>query len=130
VKLLALDTPAIEPAVHSWFGDAQDEVKVVRLKEALERAPADPTVSYLLGRKLFLAQGYTEAAPYLEAALAGSLPESIRREAWRLKVEGAFLGGDCAQVREAAAAAPPFSEVFTAQAKEWVARCDALTAAR
>lgn len=126
VKLAALDTPAIEGAVHGWFGEAQDEVKVVRLKDALLRAPGDPTVSYLLGRKLFLAQGYAEAAPYLRDALAGALPKSVRREAWRLALEGAFRGGDCGAVREAAARVEAFSEIFTAQANEWVARCDAL----
>ena len=63
------------------------------------------------------------ALEHLEHALAGELPEAIRREALRLQLEAAYLAGDCGAVRHRVGLLPPLGEAFARVAREWAARC-------
>jgi hypothetical protein len=124
VKLTALESPTTQKAIFSYFKTGGDDVKLLVLREALKDHESDITLNYLLGRKLAQSSAPTLALPYLTAALnPGLLPESIRKEALRLQLEALFLSGDCAGVDDAIGKLPGFSAAFTAQAKQWQARC-------
>lgn len=124
VKLAALESKAIGPAIWSYFRAGRDEVKLLVLREALQAEPRNPFVSYLLGRRLVQGQEPTLALRYLEEALSGSLPDSIRREALRLKLEAEYLAGDCAAVRTTAGRLPGYGASFKSIAQRWLDRCE------
>ncbi|HEY8212106.1 MAG TPA: hypothetical protein VIG99_31710 [Myxococcaceae bacterium] len=110
-------------ALWAYFKPGREEVKLLRLREALERDPENPYLSYLLGRRA--AQDAPKlAARYLEKALQKELPDSIRREAIRLRLESLYRSGDCAGVRNDAGQLPDLGAALKARAAEWVERCD------
>lgn len=121
VKLMALKSPSA-PAVFEYFRPGADDVKLLRLREALDGDQRNPVLAYLLGRRL------SQVAPklslgYLSTALAEDIPDSIRREALRLSIESAYLAGDCAQVRDQVGKLPDLGLAFKRRATEWVERC-------
>jgi len=124
VKLFAAQTGnASGQALLAYFRPGREEVKLLRLREALERDPENQYVSYLLGRRS--AQDAPRlAARYLEKALQKELPDSIKREAIRLRLEALFLSGDCAGVRNDAGQLPDLGAALKARAAEWVERCE------
>jgi hypothetical protein len=124
VKLAAVQSAnASGAALLSYFKPGREEVKLLRLREALERDPENQFLSYLLGRRA--AQDAPKlAARYLEKALQKELPDSIRREVVRLRLETLFLSGDCAGVRNDAGQLPDLGAALKARAAEWVERCE------
>ena len=64
------------------------------------------------------------AARYLTPALLAPLPDSLRREALRLKVEAEFLAGDCAGVKNDLGQLPDFGASYKASLLEWRERCE------
>lgn len=124
VKQAALATPLAGRALWAYFQPGDDEVKLLLLKEALDVAHRDPYLSYLLGRRLTQGGAPRLAPSYLDAALAGELPDSLRREAQRMRLEASYLSGDCGSVRSLAGQLPDYGEPFRRRADEWVARCD------
>lgn len=124
VKLHALEAPKVADALWAYFGEGHDELKLLVLQRALGETGGDPYLQYLLGRRTAQAGAPALARPYLDAALAGQLPESIRREALRLAIEAEFGAGKCAAVRARVESAKEEPEAFRARAQDWVARCD------
>lgn len=125
LKLLTLESKAVGGAVWSYLRPERalaDEAKLLTLRESLELDPKNPAAAYLLGRRL------AESAPdhalkYLDLALAGELPEELRRETLRLKVAAEYLSGDCEAVAATVSRAPDVGPAFRGYAEEWTARC-------
>jgi tetratricopeptide (TPR) repeat protein len=124
VKRAALDSPVRATPITAYFRETQEELRLLRLATALETAPKDPYLHYLLGRRLLQVNAPVLALPHLAQALEGELPEAIRREALRVRLQAAYLAGDCGAVRHEAGALPDFGPAFRAVAAEWVERCD------
>ena len=123
VKLAALDSPERAGPLTFYFRDRREELRLLRLATGLERLPRDPYLHYLLGRRLHQVGDPARALPHLTRALEGELPEAIRREALRLRVESAYLAGDCGAVRHEVGVLPDLGPAFKATASEWQARC-------
>jgi len=98
----------------------------LRLALALGALPRAPSLHSLLGRRLAQAGAPRLALEHLAKALGAgeALPEEIRREALRLRVESAYLAGDCGAVRHEVGALPELGRAFAREAQEWQARCD------
>ncbi|MFP2910996.1 hypothetical protein ACLESD_39365 [Pyxidicoccus sp. 3LFB2] len=125
VKLAALDSPARRSAIDAYFRAPQEELRLLLLSRALDALPTDPYLRYLLGRRLHQVGAPSLASEELgRALLAEGLPEELRREAVRLRVESAYLAGDCGAVRHELGALPDFGPAFRATADEWRERCD------
>ncbi len=123
VKLEAARSERVGDALWSYFLPGQEDVRLLQLREALAREPGNPYVSYLIGRRLWQAQQPTLAVKYLQTALEGTLPDSIRKEAARLLIETSYAAGDCAGVVHQVGQLPDLGAAARAQAQEWVARC-------
>jgi tetratricopeptide (TPR) repeat protein len=124
VKLAALESEARAAPIQAYFRETQEELRLLRLASALESTPKDPYLNYLLGRRLLQVDAATEALPHLSRALEGELPEAIRREALRIRVQAAYLAGDCGTVRHEVGALPDHGPAFRAVTTEWAERCD------
>ncbi|MBX5482525.1 MAG: hypothetical protein IRZ16_11915 [Myxococcaceae bacterium] len=124
VKLAALGRPVLDAPIRAWFEEGADDVKLYLLREAVDRAPDDPYLHYLIGRRLTQSGAPRLALEHLQAALAHPLPESIHNEALRLQIEAEYLAGDCDRVREIVNVLPDFGAAFALWAREWVDRCD------
>lgn len=125
VKLAALDSPGRRAPIDAWFQTTQGELRLLLLSQGLAALPGDPYLSYLLGRRLSQVGAPMLAGEQLQRALsAEGLPDAIRREALRLRVESAYLAGDCGAVRHELGALPDFGAAFRASADEWRERCD------
>lgn len=132
VKLAALESPARTAAIGGYFRQDAEELRLLRLALALEALPRDPYLHYLLGRRLAQAGAPRLALEHLGEALSGAsggppggeLTPEIRREALRLKVESAYLAGDCGAVRHEVGALPELGRAFAREVGEWRARCD------
>jgi len=123
IKLAVLRSKAAR-AVWAYLGEQPEEVKLLGLKEAMEQGNAQPYLSYLLGRRLTQLGLGSMALGYLAQTLAAPVPESIRREAIRLKIEALYLSGDCAGVRTEVGHLPDLGQPFKASMLEWQARCE------
>ncbi len=127
VRLHSLETSgAVREALGRYFTGTPEPVVIFLLREALASSPQEPFVAYLLGRKLSLGGGPSEALPLLELARRGAVPASLQREALRLSIEAAFSAGRCEQVKALADEARGVSGPFGARAHDWVERCEAL----
>ncbi|RYZ39657.1 MAG: hypothetical protein EOO71_19225 [Myxococcaceae bacterium] len=125
VKLAALESPSRRAPIEAYFRAPQEELRLLLLDRALLASPQDPWLRYLLGRRLHQVGAPALAADQLQRALADTaLPEAIRREATRLKIEAAYLAGDCGAVRHEVGALPDYGAAFRAVATEWRERCD------
>ncbi|WP_205519743.1 tetratricopeptide repeat protein [Pyxidicoccus caerfyrddinensis] len=125
VKLAALDSPGRKGPIEAYFRTTQEELRLLLLYRALTALPGDPYLSYLLGRRLSQVGAPVLAGEQLQRALSDEgLPEALRREALRLRVESAYLAGDCGAVRHEVGALPDFGAAFRATADEWRERCD------
>jgi len=123
IKLAVLQTNAAR-AVWAYLGEQPEEVKLLGLKEAMDQGHSQPYLSYLLGRRLTQLGLGSMALGYLAQTLAAPVPESIRREATRLKVEALYLSGDCAGVKNEVGHLPDLGQSFKTAMLEWQARCD------
>jgi tetratricopeptide (TPR) repeat protein len=129
VRRLALDSAApVARAVDSYF-ERSDGAAVLTLSEALREGPGEPTLSYLLGRKLFQSGAYEGAMHPLQVA-SRHPNQAITREAARLWVEAAYQAGHCERVA-------PFVEQLEADESalknrlaDFVARCEFRSARR
>lgn len=125
VKLAAMESTARQGPIDAYFRAGQDEVRLLLLARALAAVPTDPYLNYLMGRRLQQVGSPVLATGYLQQALAAEgLPEALRREALRMRVESAYLAGDCGAVRHEVGALPDFGAAFRASADEWRERCD------
>jgi Flp pilus assembly protein TadD len=124
VKLAALDSEARAGPIQAYFRERSEELRLLRLAKGLEAAPKDPYLHYLLGRRLLQVDAPALALTHLSRALEGELPDAIRREALRLRVQAAYLAGDCGAVRHEVGALPDFGPGFRTVAQEWAERCD------
>jgi len=123
VKLAALDSP-VRAALQGYFQDEAEELRLLRLSTALQTAPQDVYLHYLLGRRLLQVGAPRPALRHLTLSLEGAPPDAIRRETRRLQVQAAYLGGDCGAVRHLAGSAPGESTALRALRAEWAERCD------
>jgi hypothetical protein len=123
IKLSALHSPAGQ-AVWAYLGDQAEELKLLGLREAMDSNGATPALSYLLGRRLTQLGSGSLAAHYLTQALLAPLPDSLRREAIRLKVEAEYLTGDCAGVNDDLGQLPDFEASYKTSLLEWKDRCE------
>ncbi|MCP3141340.1 tetratricopeptide repeat protein [Pyxidicoccus xibeiensis] len=125
VKLAALESPARRAPIDAYFRASHEELRLLLLSRALTAVQKDPYLSYLLGRRLHQVGAPALAAEQLQQALADEgLPEALRKEALRLRVESAYLAGDCGAVRHEVGAMPDFGDAFRASTTEWKSRCD------
>lgn len=127
IKLASLDSPSRLNTVERYFRSRKDELRLLYLSRALETAPKDPYLNYLLGRRLQQVGDPILAVEFISRALASTgeeLPEAIRREALKMMVESSYLAGDCGAVRHELGALPDFGPAFRKAADEWGARCD------
>ena len=124
VRLAALESPTRAAPIQAYFQEEREELRLWRLATALQGAPEDGYLHYLLGRRLHQAGAVARAAEHLGQALKGELPEPLRREALRLRVESAWLAGDCATVRQHVDTLPDLGAALRAVASEWVERCE------
>jgi hypothetical protein len=125
VKLAALESPARKPPIDAWFRATEDDLRLLLLSRGLAALPGDPYLNYLLGRRLNQVGAPALAAEPLQRALADeALPQALRREAFRLRIESAYLAGDCGAVRHELGVLPDFGPAFRASATEWRERCD------
>jgi hypothetical protein len=125
VKLAAVQSSsgASGEALAAYFRPGRDDLKLLRLREALEGDRENPYLAYLLGRRS-VQEAPKLAARYLGQALQKELPDSIRREAVRLRLEALYLSGDCAGVRNDVGQLPDLGAALKARAAEWVERCE------
>ncbi|OJH39433.1 hypothetical protein [Cystobacter ferrugineus] len=123
VKLAALDSP-VRSTLQAYFQDEAEELRLLRLASALQVAPQDIYVHYLLGRRLLQAGAPVAALPHLSRTVEGEAPAAIRREARRLQVQAAYLAGDCGAVRHAVGTLPDEGPALRAIVTEWAERCD------
>ncbi|MGQ0507239.1 MAG: hypothetical protein ACT4TC_18190 [Myxococcaceae bacterium] len=123
VKLSALGSDAASTAIWGYFGEAPDELKLMMLRDAVKPDASQPVLSYLLGRRLRQAGASKLSLQYLDKALAGELPDTVRKEALRLKLESLFLSGDCAGVGLEVGRLPGYGAAFRAAAEDWAERC-------
>jgi hypothetical protein len=125
VKLAGLESNARKAFIDAYFRASPEELRLLLLSRAQVALPQDAYLSYLLGRRLHQVGAPTLAGEELQRALADTaLPEALRREALRLKIEAAYLAGDCGAVRHEVGALPDFGPAFRATADEWRERCD------
>lgn len=124
VKLAALGAPALDAAIRAYFEEGQQDVKLFLLRATVDRAPEDPYLHYLIGRRLTQSAAPSLALGHLKASLDRELPETIRKEALRLKIEAEYLAGDCAAVRATLGALPDLGAAFELYAREFGERCD------
>ncbi|WP_338867432.1 hypothetical protein [Myxococcus stipitatus] len=125
VKLAALESTARREAIDAYFLAPREELRLLMLARSLQAIPSDPYLNYLLGRRLQQVGSPILAGEYLQRALADeTLPPLLRREALRVKVEAAYLAGDCGAVRHEVGVLPDFGTAFKATALEWMERCD------
>ncbi|MBN1205209.1 MAG: hypothetical protein JXB05_09825 [Myxococcaceae bacterium] len=127
IKLASLDSPWRLETVERFFRSRREELRLLYLSRALEMAPQDPYLNYLLGRRLQQVGDPRLGLEHTSRALAAGgleLPEALRREALRMRVEASYLAGDCGAVRHEVGALPDFGPAFKAAATEWKARCD------
>jgi len=99
---------------------------VILVSEAIDRAPDFAAGYYLIGRRLYLAESYAQALPYLVQADSLSLPAPL------LQIENLRLMGRCylyeAEYDQAIKSFRRLSENTSSvwmrgQAEEWVMRC-------
>lgn len=128
VKLAALDSAQVAAGVAAYFDMSREDLRLLKLQRALLLAPQNRYINYLLGRRLGYAGAPDLAGPHLARTLEESeeppISREIQREAWRLRLETAYLAGDCATVRSDVARVPAFDEAFSVQSQQWVTRCD------
>ena len=127
IKLASLDSPSRLNTVERYFRSRKEELRLLYLSRALETAPKDPYLNYLLGRRLQQVGDPMLAVEFISRALASIsevLPEAVRREALKMMVESSYLAGDCGAVRHELGALPDFGPAFRKAADEWGARCD------
>jgi tetratricopeptide (TPR) repeat protein len=122
IKRYALAHPELRRALLAYFEPRTEELRLLLLDQARLRAPDDPVVLYLLGRRL-VGQAPKKAATYLSRAVTPTLPEALRREAWRLLLDGLYSSGDCHGVRDAVGKLPDLGGSLKQTAAEWQARC-------
>ena len=123
VLLGAANSPVAGPAIQAYLRPGgQTEVELLGLKEALDAEPGNGYLAYLLGRRL-ATLAPRHALGYLEQALKADLPDSLRRESLRLRLEALYLAGDCAGVRTEVGLLSDLGAAFKVRALEWVARC-------
>ncbi len=123
IKLATLRTRA-SPAVWAYLGEQADELKLLGLKEAMQDDAARPYLSYLLGRRLTQLGVGSLGAGYLAQALSAPLPDSIRKEAFRLKVVAEYLRGDCPGLKDQVGHLPDFGPSYKSSVLEWQDRCE------
>ncbi len=125
VKRSALGTDDASKAIWGYVaGDAPEPLKLLLLREAVDFTKSQPVLHYLIGRRLRQEGASKLAVQWLNRALVGELPASVRKEALRLLVESLYLAGDCQGVRNQVGQLPGYGAAFKAGAEEWVARCD------
>ncbi|HME92118.1 MAG TPA: hypothetical protein VKE49_11895, partial [Myxococcaceae bacterium] len=124
IKVAALGAPKSGRAIWEYFGEGADELKLLRLREVLDLDRGDRYARYLLGRKSTQLGAPALGLRYLAQSLEGELPESVRREAMRLKIEAQYLAGDCAGVKNDLGHLPDLGQSFKAGIQEWRERCD------
>jgi hypothetical protein len=123
VKTAALQSDQSGDALWAYFEDRPAELRLLKLRDALAGDPANPFLTYLLGRRLLQLSEPHLGGRYLSEALGGPLPDSLRREALRLRIQALFLSGDCDGVRQTVGAMPDLGQGPRAEAAEWVDRC-------
>jgi tetratricopeptide (TPR) repeat protein len=123
VKLAALARPGAAQSAKAYFSPVNDELRLWGLERAVENAPGDPVVHYLLGRRLAQLQVGAPASAQLARALSLGLTPALTDESERLALFSEYLAGDCAAVQELAGHLSGPSEALRATANEWVLRC-------
>jgi hypothetical protein len=100
-----------------------DELRTVGLERALSKAPEQPLLHYLLGRRLLELGAPAAAAAHLHTALSLGLAVPVDREAWKLRVSADYQSGDCGAVADDAGQLPDFGPGMRAEVTEWQRRC-------
>lgn len=131
VRLAALAMPPkARAAVDAYFSAPDDGAPLYLLRDALDALPDEPTLAYLLGRRLAGVGQSAEALRWLDVARAGDLGPALTLEATRLTLEPAWRLGDCARLDALARQAT--DAATAAGIADWLERCrfDASDAAR
>ncbi len=126
LSVMALPPAGAEAAQRFLSQNGDDNgLRTYFLDKAFAESPDDPTLRYLLGRRLVQFDAHAEGLAHLDRALhgGGALAESLRKEALRLAIEAAWRTGDCAKVDALATEAQAVGHAFAARAHDWVERC-------
>ncbi|HZH03144.1 MAG TPA: hypothetical protein VEY30_05120, partial [Myxococcaceae bacterium] len=110
-------------AIWAYFQPGPEDLKLFRLREALDADPQSAPLNYLLGRRLAQRNAPASALLYLNRSLAVPVSEAVRRETLKLKLESEFAAGDCAAVRATAGGLASPDGLLRRRAQEWVERC-------
>lgn len=125
VRLAALESPERATPIAAYFREEREELRLLHLARGLQAAPEDPYLHYLMGRRLEQVGAPGLALSYLARAAAGGLPGPLHREALRLRIQAAYLAGDCAAVRQGVEQlSEQVDAALRATAREWLQRCD------
>ena len=124
VKLAAVADVSAGASLWTYLQPGPEAARTKALLEALQLSPTSPYPHYLQGRRLALTQHPAEAVDELGRALKSPLPDALRREALRLKLQAGFEAGDCSAVRADVTHAPHLGGGFALLAAEWRERCD------
>ena len=125
VLLYATHNKQVGPTLVSYLVGSGRSGGILEVADALVRAPGDPVLSYLIGRRLHFGSRHARALPYLRTARAGLADPVLGREATRLSAVTRF------HMKRYASAARLFrklggkgsSEGERLMAGDWMERC-------
>jgi hypothetical protein len=122
VKRRALAQPATSPFARAYLLEEQGDVALYPAMTWLAQAPQDPLARYLVGRRLWGAGRFVEAAKELDGAVFDGSP-ALEAERQRLLARARMHNGDLEGSRELweILARHPESRLRT-EAREWLAR--------
>lgn len=126
IRLAALDAGPGQKreAVLRSVLDGPAAPAVLALTHGTTALPEDPHLAYLLGRRLWLSEAFSEALAQLRVVRAAKdLPVSLRRESLQMALESAWGAGRCEEMDQLALEAETISRSFAVNAQDWVDRC-------
>lgn len=127
VKLDALDRPAVRDRVLDYLLAERDRgARTALVRDAAEAAPDYAAGWYLVGRRLFNAEAYAQALPYLERADSLGLPDALlTQENIRLIGLSRFYTGAYDRAVETFECLMDRADAggLRVWAEDWIARC-------
>ncbi|MFZ5445294.1 MAG: hypothetical protein ACOZQL_35215 [Myxococcota bacterium] len=110
-------------AARHYFASGDDDVKLLELQRALDAAPDEVPLRYLVARRLALGGAHAQALPLLTSLLReAALHPAVARETARLALDAAVELGHCDEARRLAGT-NHHGAAFEARARDQLERC-------